>query len=82
MENIGRKELLDQVFTYRGICEHGKVRMMIVDCPELKKEIAKELSLCIRRGLTVDRVTVEEARKSDLLCSPCDKKRRGAHRTK
>lgn len=65
-----------QVYAYRGICEHGKVRVMIVDRPELAKLAAKEVALCIRRGLTVDRVTVEAARKSDMDCPQCDEKRK------
>jgi hypothetical protein len=72
----GQKEnggfVSEQHFSYRGICKHGKVRVMVVDCPEMKKEAAKTVADCIRRGLTVDRVTVEEARKSDMNCPDCD----------
>ena len=61
-----------QVYAYRGICKHGKVRLMTVDKPEYAKDVAKDIADCIRHGLTVDRVTVEEARKSDMICPECD----------
>lgn len=61
-----------QVFAYRGLCKHGKVRVMIVDSAEWVKETAREVADCIARGLTVDRVTVEEARKSDMDCPECE----------
>lgn len=63
-----------QVFAYRGICEHGKIRVLMADRPEWGKDTAKEVSMCIRRGLIIDRVTVEEARKSDMNCPECDEK--------
>ena len=65
-----------QIYAYRGICEHGKVRVMIADDPEFAKDTAKEVSKCIRSGLIIDRVTVEEARKSDMKCPECYEKHR------
>lgn len=65
---------MSEVFTYRGICEHGKVRVMIVDDPQWASNTASEVAKCIRRGLSIDRVTVEEARKSDMKCPACDEK--------
>lgn len=65
---------MSEVFTYRGICEHGKVRVMIVDDPQWARNTASEVAKCICRGLAIDRVTVEEARKSDMKCPACDEK--------
>lgn len=65
-----------QVYAYRGICEHGKVRVIIADRPEWARDTAKEVALCIRRGLTIDRVTVEDARKSEMNCPQCNEKRK------
>lgn len=63
-------------FAYRGICEHGKVRVLMADDPEDRKRTARTVSKLIRDGLTVDRVTVEEARKSDMACEVCRAKRK------
>ena len=65
----------EPVMAYRGICEHGKVRAVSVDRPDLKKYTAKDVAEWVKYGLKIDRVTVEEARKSDWNCEPCDAKR-------
>jgi hypothetical protein len=60
------------VMAYRASCTHGKVRVLMVDEPQFAKDNAKEIASCIKGGLTIDRVTVEEARKSDMNCPECD----------
>ena len=64
--------MAEEVMTYRGICQHGKVRFMAVDEPDMAKENAHEVAKLIRAGFTIDRVTVEVARKSDMKCEACD----------
>jgi hypothetical protein len=71
------------LMTIRGICPHGKVRFMAVDEPGLiDAEIKREIGAMVAAGFTIDRVTVEEARKSDLNCEPCDAEREKGGRKK
>lgn len=66
------------VMTIRGICPHGKVRFMAVDEPAIvTAKVRKEIGRMVAAGFTIDRVTVEESRKSDMHCEPCDSLRRG-----
>lgn len=58
--------------TYRGICPHGKVRFMAVDEPDVMRAHANDIAAMLKAGFTIDRVTGEEARKSDMNCEPCD----------
>ena len=61
------------VMTVRGICPHGKVRFMAVDEPEvIDAKVKREIGDMVAAGYTIDRVTVEEARKSDMHCDTCD----------
>lgn len=62
----------EQVFAYRAVCQHGKTRALVVDKPEVMKDSAKDIALWLKDGLHLERVTVEEARKSDMRCEPCD----------
>lgn len=61
-----------QVFAYRAVCQHGKTRALVVDRPDIMKDSAKDIAIWLRDGLHLERVTVEEARKSDMDCQPCD----------
>jgi hypothetical protein len=75
------KTLKAPVMTFRGLCEHGKVRCMMVepqpgDSPEWIKDFKKEKAKMARWAHTIDYVTVEEARKSDMNCATCDAKKR------
>lgn len=65
------------VMTTRALCIHGKVRAMMVEPrPDsgrfYEKEFRKAKVEWARWAATFDRVTVEEARKSDLTCAECD----------
>ena len=64
----------EQKYAYRAMCEHGKVRWMCADHPRWAEITTAEVRYALARGLTVDRVTVEEARRSDMDCPECDKK--------
>ena len=62
-----------QPMTVRGICPHGKVRFMAVDEPGvIDTKVRREIGEMVSAGFTIDRVTVEEARKSDFGCDACD----------
>jgi hypothetical protein len=62
-----------QVITIRGICPHGKVRFMAVDEPNvIDAKTRREIGRMVAAGFTMDRVTVEEARKSDMHCEACN----------
>jgi hypothetical protein len=64
-----------QVMTIRGICRHGKVRFMAVDEPRvIDAKVKREIGKMVAAGYTMDRVTVEEARKSDMHCQACGDK--------
>lgn len=75
MADLG-EQVSEQRYAYRGFCEHGKVRALCVDMPEMRKEAAKLAKEAIERGGTLDRVTVEEARKSDMKCEACDARKK------
>lgn len=62
------------VMAYRAVCEHGKTRALVVDEPEVMKDCAKDIAAWLKDGLHLERVTVEEARQSDMRCEPCDLK--------
>ena len=65
------------VMTIRGICPHGKVRFMAVDEPKvIDAKVRREIGRMVAAGFTMDRVTVEEARKSDMHCDACEGMRR------
>lgn len=70
-----------EVMTVRGICPHGKVRFMAVDEPDIMKDCKKDIAVMVAEGFTIDRVTVEEARKSDMKCEPCDEARKSRKKT-
>jgi hypothetical protein len=61
-----------QVYAYRAVCQHGKTRALVVDEPQVMQDSAKDIALWLKDGLHLERVTIEEARKSDLDCEPCD----------
>lgn len=57
-----------QVMAYIGRKPCGCVTCITVDIPDMQKENAKEIAKWIRRGYTVEHVTVEVARKSFTVC--------------
>ena len=64
----------------RGTCPHGKVLFLCTTDPVILKQCRKEISDMVSAGFTIDRCTVEEARKSDMFCDICNapkKRRRG-----
>jgi hypothetical protein len=63
-----------QVYAYRAVCEHGKTRALVVDEPAVMKDCAKDIAEWLKDGLRLERVMVEEARKSEMHCDPCDEK--------
>ena len=67
----------EQVYAYRALCGHGKVRFMAVDRPDVMRDCAEEIADMLRHGLRLERVTVEEARRSDMHCDECDTVQRG-----
>ena len=44
-------------------CAAGEVAAVIVDCPEMKKEVPKTIAKWLRDGLSIERVPVEWVRK-------------------
>lgn len=46
----------------------GCLSMAVVDNPEHKRDVAKEVAKAIRLGETVERVTSESVRKMDWWC--------------
>ena len=67
--------------TRRFFCEHGKVRMMIMepddkDGPEYRGLYIKDVASFACWATSMDRVDVEVARKSDMGCPECDAKRK------
>lgn len=67
--------------TFRGLCEHGKVRCMMTEpgpnsSPAWVKNFKKEKAEMNRLAHTVDYVTVEVARTSDMDCAVCDLKKK------
>ena len=46
----------------------GCLSMAIVDNPDHKKDVAKEISKAVRLGETVERVTTETVRTMDWKC--------------
>lgn len=64
---------------YVGVAPCGHFRMAVVDNPEHAKDTAKAVSLAIRRGLEVKRVSALEARSGDWgSCDTCAPKRKAA----
>jgi len=63
--------LKPQVFVYRAFCDHGKAIALVVDEPEIIKGYADEMAEWLKGGLHIERVTADEARKSDMFCSEC-----------
>jgi len=66
----------EQVYAFVGRCEHGKVRAISVDLPGDKRLVDRDTIEFARAGLTVQRVTIEEARKVDMRCDPFRAKRK------
>lgn len=62
----------EQVYAYRAMCEHGKTRAIVVDEPDVMRDCAKDIASWLKDGLRLERVTIEDARKSDIKCEPCD----------
>lgn len=68
----------EEVMTYRAFCEHGKVRALMTDpltgshSPAYADDAYRELRKWNKWAAKVDRVNVEEARKSDMACDVCD----------
>ncbi len=58
---------------YVGVCQHGKTRAWCaVDCGGRAKEVAKAVGRMLLDGLSVQRVTTEEAKAMDWKCPECD----------
>ena len=47
---------------YMAKCCCGGMVMACVDNPKHKKDTAKEVAACIRKGYSISRITVEEVR--------------------
>lgn len=62
----------EQVMAYRAVCDHGKTHMLIVDEPQVMKDCAEDIADAIKEGLHLERVAVEEARRSQMGCDACD----------
>jgi len=69
---------------YRVVCKHGKVRAMTVDDSMTTQHCLKDLRefrrWAERAGATIDHVTIEDCRKSDMDCPDCDKEKRSKKR--
>ena len=61
---------------YVGLCEHGKVRAIVVDEPKYRRYTAYFVAEMIQSGLTVQHVSGVEGRAAlQLKCPPCEEKR-------
>ena len=63
-------------YAYIGIKKCGCVVAAVVDNPDHVKDVAKEVASCIREGLTIEHMPLEEARErlgSSIRCE-CDEK--------
>ena len=56
---------------YRATCPHGQVVMITADSSDMREYNAIEIANCIHSGLTIDRVTCQEARLSNFGCDSC-----------
>lgn len=65
----GRKK--EDQMAYRATCPHGQAVLLTADRPDMQAENAREIAACIRAGFTIDRITAEEARKSNFGCEVC-----------
>lgn len=70
-------EIPEIQFAWRGFCQHGKVLELMCDAgpkdpPDLRKYVRAEKQKMIRWAHKIDRVPVEEARKSDMFCDICN----------
>jgi hypothetical protein len=70
----------EQVYAFVGRCEHGKVRAIAVDLPNYKRLTDRDVANFVRNGLTVERVTVEDARRLSIVCYQCQRKFKNAKR--
>lgn len=67
--------MTDQVFAYIARCPHcQQVIGATVDLPEYQKDTGAEVGKWIAAGLTVEHVTVEEARAQFGSCQ-CEEKK-------
>jgi len=55
--------------TYIGRKPCGCIRFAMVDNPEHKREVAKEIAHAIRDGLAIERVTTEYVRETAWTCA-------------
>ena len=62
---------MSDIMCYIGIKKCGCVVAACVDNPEHKKDIAKNISDWVKDGLTIERISVEDAR-NRLSCCKCD----------
>jgi len=47
---------------YVAICECGGLVMATVDLPEYRKDVAKEVASCIKKGYEIGRMTVKKVK--------------------
>ncbi len=47
---------------------HGCILFAAVDTPDMKRDNAKEIAACIRKGLTVERVSLDVVRSTPFGC--------------
>ena len=65
----------DNGYAYVGIKPCGCMVFAFVDRPEHKRDIAKEVAVCIRSGWTVERVPVERVR-AELKTCRCEEEKK------
>lgn len=68
-------EPMAMAYIARAAC-CGNVVVAVVDNPEHARDTAREVARCVREGLAVERVPVEQVRHETLGCR-CKPKRRG-----
>jgi hypothetical protein len=56
----------DPLMTYVARCKCHRVVMMIVDRPTMTKEIAREVGRCIKLGLPIERISIDEVRTQSM----------------
>ena len=60
--------MTEELMSYIGRKPCGCVVFATIDRPEYKKDIAREIGKCLRQGLTIERMPVEQARPLITKC--------------